>query len=1082
MHAGSTTTAERHLSPALTSSLEVLAGSHGLTLATLIQGTWGLLLARLLGHRDVCFGAVRSGRDAPIEGIEQMLGLLITTTPVRIRVEPGETVLTFMHRLQREQAELMPHHYLPLAEIQQLCGFTPLFDTLFTFENYPSAEASHTVDDLPVANVGGHSGTHYPLSLIVQPGASLALRLHYRSDSFATAAAQATVSGLAQMLEQIVHDPHGKVSRLTWVSAEQREQLLGSTSGRQRPLPDAPVCNLFETQAARTPERIAVTGDRDSLTYRELNRQANRLAWRLIDAGIGPEDCVALCFERGPVEMIVALLAVLKAGGAYLPLDPSLPAERLEYILRDARPSLILSMTQVQSSLPAIENIPPILLDSNEAMADLSGQPEENPRDADRRSPLRQQHPAYLIYTSGSTGLPKSVINTHENLTRLYHATQRRFSFDAQDVWTLFHSYAFDFSVWEIWGALLRGGRLVLVPKAVARSAESLKQLLERERVSVLSQTPSAFRRLAQVTGDGDGLSVHTLILGGETCSTDVAAAWAGRCTVVNGYGPTETTVFATMTEALDGEHAPPIGRPIENTRAYVLDTSLQPCPVGTVGELYIGGIGLARGYLDRPGLTAARFIANPFGQRAGDRLYRTGDLASWAPDGTLQFHGRADRQVKLRGFRIELGEIEAALAAHERIAQATVRFQGDGEHARLIAYIVPRTPALDFKQVRDELAKRLPDYMIPGGFVVLEELPLSATGKLDERALPMPETAGVRAGYVPPRSPEECLLCTLIEQLLGVPRVGLGDHFFHLGGHSLLAARLGVQIRERLDREISVSTLFAHPVVGDLARCLALPDSNEGAFGPLLTIRATGNRPALFCLHPGSGLCWPYTNLLQATDAEQPIYGVQARGFREGDVLPRSIKEVVEDALQTVRSVQPTGPYHLAGWSFGGVVAHLLATRLQAEGEKVDRLILFDAFPPAGAAEVLDEERTWREIALGAGLELPADMVLTTATVHELARAEAHVLGSFSVDALARLAAVMANNVRLLWEARFDPFDGDITLLTAARPTPGLERLHADPEAWRPFCCGELRSFAIDAEHHRMLSPEALQQLREIL
>ncbi|HEV2271326.1 MAG TPA: amino acid adenylation domain-containing protein [Steroidobacteraceae bacterium] len=1073
---------ERTLPPALTSRLEALASGHVLTLAALVQGAWALLLARVTGRDDICFGAVRSGRDAPVEGIERIMGLLITTTPVRARIRPDERAMAFMRRLQREQADLMPHQHLPLAEIQRLCGFSPLFDCLFAFENYPALDRPHG-DGLPLASVAGHSGTHYPLSLIVQPGRSLGLHLHYRPDAIPDLAAQAIVAGLAQMLEHIAQDPHAAVCSLAWVSAGERERLLGVIAGTAEPLPPLTVSDLFEAQVARTPDRIAVTGDSSALSYRELEARANRLAWRLIDAGIGPESLVALCLERGPVEMIVAILAVLKAGGAYLPLDASLPAERLEYMVRNAQPRLIVSTEKMHQALPPLLAAAPcILLDSPQALADLSSRPDRAPRDADRLAPLSLENPAYLIYTSGSTGSPKSIVNTHRNLTRLHYAAQDRFAFTEQDVWSLFHSYSFDFSVWEMWGALLRGGRLVIVPKAVARSPQAFGELLARERVTVLSQTPSAFRRLVQATADRSALHVHTVVLGGEVCQADLARAWADRCVVLNGYGPTEATVFATMSAALDGTAAPPIGTPIGNTRALVLDSSLQPCPAGIVGELYIGGAGLARGYLHRPGSTAARFIANPFAQQSGERLYRTGDFALRYADGRLEFRGRADSQVKLRGYRIETGEIEAALRAQDGIAHAIVRLHGAGDEAKLIAYVVARTPALDLERVRDLLARRLPDYMIPAAFVLLEELPLSPTGKLDERALPSPQSDALTAEYVAPVSPEERLLCTLIASLLGVARVGLGDHFFALGGHSLLAARLALQVRARLDRDLPVSAVFAHPVIGELARWLALAGGTADAFAPLLPIRPAGERPPLFCLHSGAGLCWSYANLLQITAADQPLYGVQARGLRAGDALPECLDEIVRGTIETIRSVQPTGPYHLAGWSFGGVVAHLVATRLQSAGEKVGRLILFDAYPPAGTAARPDGTQTWRELARGTGLQVPADDPLSPEAVHAAARAAGHVLGSFAIDQLHRLEAVMNNNVRLLWEASFGIFDGDVTLFTAARPTPGLDRLHADPVSWQRFCRGALRVTPIAAEHQHMLSPDSVRQMRGLL
>jgi amino acid adenylation domain-containing protein/non-ribosomal peptide synthase protein (TIGR01720 family) len=1082
---------EGHLSGTLTRRLGDLARRHGLTMATVLQGAWTIVLASLVNRRDVVHGVVNSGRHAVVPGIERMLGLLITTTPVRARLAPAEPVLDLLARLQREQASLLAHQHLPLAEIQQLAGVEALFDTLFTYENYPGdrTEPRATAGELRVRAIRGHSRTHYPLTLAAIPGPRLGLHLHHRSDVLDAAGAAALAARLTRVLEQVAADPGVALQRLDLLDPGERGRLVHAPRAHAASRPATTLVAELERQVAQAPDAVAVIGEGETLTYRALDARANRLGRRLIADGVGPEDRVALCLPRGP-DLIVAIVATLKAGAAYVPLEPEAPAERLAWLIGDARPARLLTTTALAERLAAVACGIALCLDAPAVAAELAGHSSGAPADADRRAPLRPDHPAYLIYTSGSTGTPKGVVNTHRNVLRLFDPDRTRFRFEARDTWTMFHSVAFDFSVWELWGALLHGGRLVLVPRPVARSPEAFRHLLREHAVTVLSQTPSAFARLARAGEDpgdaADALAVRALILGGEACPAEVAARWARSVCVVNGYGPTETTVFATMSAPLTGNEPPPIGAPIAGTRAYVLDAWLRPCPAGVVGELYLAGTGLARGYWDRPGATAERFVASPFAGEPGERLYRTGDLASWRADGQLAFHGRADRQVKIRGYRIEPGEIEAALLREAAIAQAAVvpRDEAGGDR-RLVAYVVPRVATgatgLDLPAVRRALAARVPEYMVPAAFVVLDTLPLTPNGKLDHRALPAPDGSGLAAGYVAPTTPEETLLCQLVSRLLGVERVGLADHFFHLGGHSLMAGRLAVQVRARLGRELPIHAVFEHPVLGDLARRIGLVTDSGTAFGLVLPLRAQGSEPPLFCLHPGTGLCWAYAALLHVTGEQQPIHGIQARGLDGEGRLPERLEEIVADSVRAIRTVRPRGPYRLLGWSFGGVLAHMVATRLQAEGEDVDRLVLLDSYPPpADLAGASTADRTWRELARGTDLVLPegGGAAVDAVAVLALAREQAHILGTFSLARLERLAAVMANNTRLLPAARLGKFAGDIVLFVSTRPTPGLAPVATSPESWRPHCGGSIHVRAIDAEHHRMVSPGAVEQM----
>ncbi|MEQ1574804.1 MAG: amino acid adenylation domain-containing protein, partial [Vicinamibacterales bacterium] len=699
---------EERLSPAVTTKLETLARHHGLTLATVLQGAWAVLLARLTNQTDIVYGTVASGREALVPGIERMLGLLITTTPTRARLTPTESVLAFLERLQREQAALLPHHHLSLAEIHQLVGGEALFDTLFTYENYPSDQADRPTPagDLPLRALRGHNSNHYPLSLAAIPGPRLGLRLHYSADLFDRVAAERIAARLTRLLEQIAADPSVPLHRLDILAPDERRQLIDGFNTSAVPLHEDTLVGLFEGQVARTPGNIALIFEHQALTYRELDARANQLAWRLLADGIGPEDRVAICLERS-IEMVVALLATLKAGAAYLPLDPDYPAERLAFMLTDARPSRLLTSVDLDQSLPEYVRGACLVVDAPVFATRLAGFPVSAPTDADRVTPLRPHHPAYLIYTSGSTGTPKGVVVSHAGIPSLVTAQTQRIAVTGGSRVLQLASLSFDAALSELAMTLCSGATLVIAPRD-GRSGEVLDRLLVSAEITHATFTPTVLKTL---TGE-HATSLQAVIAAGEPCSIEVAETWATRCRVINAYGPTESTVCATMSTALEGTGTPAIGRPIANTRVYVLDTGLQPCPVGVVGELYIAGAGLARGYWARPGLTSERFIAHPFAHVPGERLYRTGDLAAWTGDGNLVFQGRADEQIKIRGFRIEPGEIEAALMQEPEVAQAAVMARDDGAGGKVLAAYVT------------------PDFQAPTMSALLEELQREQTGR----------------------------------------------------------------------------------------------------------------------------------------------------------------------------------------------------------------------------------------------------------------------------------------------------------------------------------------------------------------
>ncbi|MFV2179828.1 amino acid adenylation domain-containing protein [Actinomadura sp. LOL_011] len=699
------------------------ARRHNVTLSTVLQGAWGLVLGRYLGSRDVVFGATVSGRPPELPGIEQMIGLFINTLPIRVRFRPDEPLSALLERLQAEQTDLLAHHHLGLTDVQRAAGHGgALFDTMTVLENYPFDPASMegSLNGVRIAAADSYDATHFPLSFVAAPGEELSLRLHFRPDVFDRDVVEALLARVRRVLEAFADDSSRLVGALDLAGADERSALARwndtavPQDGDAAPAGTLPA--LFEAQAARTPGDVALVCGDASLTYAELNARANRLARDLIARGVGPEDRVALVLPRTP-DVVVAILAAHKAGAAYVPVDPEYPADRIAHMLDDCAPALTITAGDVP------------------AAGDGAG----NPTDADRVRPLRGANAAYVIYTSGSTGRPKGVTVSHTAVLNYYAAHRDRFidpAIEAAGGRRMRFAHLASFSFDTSWMGLLwmmHGHELHLIDDDTRRDVEAYTRYAARAHIDLVNTTPSHFTSLrdAGLLDDDGRHRPSQLLLGGEAVGDVLWSelrALAPGLTTRNFYGPTESTVD-TMNQVVAGSERPSIGGPQRGTRAYVLDAALQPAPVGVPGELYLAGVQLARGYHDRPGLTAERFVADPFGA-PGDRMYRTGDLARWRPDGTLDYLGRADDQVKIRGYRVELGEIESVLAGFEGVAQAAAVVR-DG---RLAAYVVPA--AVDVAALRRHAAARLPDHMMPT-FTTLDALPLTVNGKLDRAALP---------------------------------------------------------------------------------------------------------------------------------------------------------------------------------------------------------------------------------------------------------------------------------------------------------------------------------------------------------
>jgi amino acid adenylation domain-containing protein/non-ribosomal peptide synthase protein (TIGR01720 family) len=1074
----------------LTAALSDQARRLGVTLNTVVQGTWGILLGRITGRGDVVFGVTVSGRPADLAGVESMVGLFTNTVPVRLRLQLQESVRQVLLRLQSEQAQMLIHHHFSLVDIQRLAGLGQLFDTLVAYENYPFDPGSweELAPGLRVTGVEGYDATHYPLALMAIPGRCLTLEFRYRSDVVDEVAAQAMLVRLVRLLEAVVADPDQPVGRIELLTPEERQQLLVDYNKTTRPVPPTSLPLLFEQQVWSSPDATVMVFGDTTLTYRQLNAQANQLAHALIARGVGPEQIVALVLPHSP-ELVVAILAVLKAGAAYLPVDPDYPVARIKFMLDDARPVLLLTSTQMGGCVPEDTTTPRLMLDDADTSDLLSGFLDTDPPDTDRTIPLQLAHPAYVIYTSGSTGQPKGVVVSHVGIANLAAAHIERFGIGAHSRVLQFSSPSFDTSISDLCLGLLAGAALVVAPAAQLLPGTPLAALVARQRITHVALPPSA---LAVLLPEKDLLSVQTLMVGGEACPPTLVAPWSTGRLMINGYGPTETTVCATLSSPLSAATPmpPPIGRPISNMRVYVLDAGLQLVPAGTMGELYIAGIGLARGYLRRPGLTAQRFVADPFGPPGG-RMYRTGDLVRWRADGELEFAGRVDDQVKIRGFRIELGEIEAVLADHPNVAQATVIAREDRPgDKRLVAYVVAADgDGCYLDSWREYLRERLPGYLVPSALVVMDAFPVTPNGKLDRQALPAPELDSDGNGRVP-ETPHEQLLCGLFAEVLGVSQVRVDDNFFDLGGHSLLAARLTTRVRTTLGIELGLRSLFEAPTVAELAARLDM-DNPHDALDVILPLRSQGRHFPLFCIHPGGGISWCYGGLLRHLNPDYPIYAVQARGLAGSEPLPTSIGQMAADYADQIRKIQPTGPYHLLGWSVGGLVAHAIATELQQRGEQTILLAILDGYP----VRDLFPEKPWvpnQQKILTSILNLEgrpenfddrseslADEPLTPTRVLDILRSRGSALTSLLEHHISALTDIMINNARLALGFTPARFQGDLLLFTAT-----LDRGEAEPtpETWRPYIDGTIENHDIPVRHDHMAQPDALAQIGPIL
>jgi len=824
------------LSAETTAALESLARQHHLTVNTLVQGAWGLLLSRYSGEEDVVFGVLVSGRPPDLAGVESMIGLFINTLPMRVQVPSEALLLPWLNEVRARQVEIQQYEYSPLVEVQgwsQVPRGTPLLESIMVFENYPlNISLGQQGGNIEIGDFRAVGSANYPIILEVVPGSNLSIRTLYDYRRFDVLTITRMMGHYKTLLESIAANPDRRLADIPLLTDTERHQLLVKWNDTESDYPrDQCLSQLFEAQVERTPDAVAAICDNVHITYQQLNRRANRLASILVEHNTGPDTVVALLAERG-LDFLTAMLAVFKAGGAYLPLDPRYPAQRLRQVLYQSQSPLVLIADDLVSvlsdalkSLPAEER--PSVLHLSQVLQ------QKRPTD---NSPARctPHHLAYVIYTSGSTGIPKGAMIEQRGMVNHLYAKICDLQLTDTDIVAQTAPQSFDISVWQFLAPLLVGGYVQIFRDEIAFDPTYLLEQVSSRQVTILETVPSLLRAMLESIMQPDLsqyslTSLRWLMPTGEALPPDLARQWLSyypNTPLINAYGPTECSDDVThypFTELPAAEVVRiPIGHPIANLQLYVLDARLRPVPIGVPGELYVGGVGVGRGYLHEPRKTAQAFIPDPFSSEPGARLYRTGDLVYYCPDGSLEFLGRIDHQVKVRGFRIELGDIETVLISHPEVHEAVVlaREEEPGDK-RLVAYVVPndgRDPAIG--ELRHFLRDNLPEYMVPSAFVTLETLPLTPNGKVDRRALPSPDgtNSELEDAFVAPRTPAEETLAEIWAQVLGLERVGVHNDFFALGGHSLLATQVISRARQAFQIELPVRILFEASTVADLA------------------------------------------------------------------------------------------------------------------------------------------------------------------------------------------------------------------------------------------------------------------------
>jgi amino acid adenylation domain-containing protein len=947
----------------VTQTLKKLGQDHGATLFMTLLAGFGVLLSRYSGQSDLVVGSPIANRNQA--AIEPLIGFFANTLALRVNLSENPSFLELLEQVKQTTLEGYAHQDLPfemLVEKLQLdrdLSRNPLVQVMFALQN--TSQDTWNLSGLSIESLSLSVEETVRFDLEVncwQNSEGLAIDWIYSRDLFDTATIARMGEHFQNLVQAIILNPKATVKELPLLTPKEREQLLISWNNTKTDYPQEQcIHQLFEAQVERTPKAIAVVFEEQSLTYTELNHRANQLAHYLQTLGVGAEVLVGISLERS-LEMIIGLLAILKAGGAYLPLAPDYPTERLLFMLEDSQASFLITHSSLLAKLPPYQATLICLDEIEEQIAQYC---QDNLQNG-----LTVSNLANVIYTSGSTGKPKGVMVEHRGLVNLALAQIQSFAVNHNSRVLQFASFSFDACISEILMTFGSGATLYLAQKDALLPGQPLIERLVKNGITHVTLPPSALVVLPKESLP----NLQTLIVAGEACSLDLVKQWSVGRNFFNAYGPTEASVCATIAQCSQDDLIVTIGKAIANVQIYILDAFLQPVPVGVSGELYIGGVGVARGYLNRPELTAERFIPNPFyppltplkkggdksyetfkkGEEQPSKLYKTGDLARYLPDGNIEYLGRIDNQVKIRGFRIELGEIEAVLSQCPDVQNTAVIVREDTPgDKRLVAYVVLTSDSqITTSELRQFLANQLPAYLVPNTFVILDDLPLTPSGKCDRRSLPIPDDQTRKnIPKIGPRNLVELQLAQIWSEILGINDIGIQENFFELGGHSLLAVSLINRIEQKLDKRLPLTSLFQNGTIASLAQLLA-QETTQPASSPLIAIQSQGNKTPFFAVHPIGGNVLCYADLARNLGTKQPFYGLQSLGLNEVEKTVASIEEMAMIYIEAIQTVQASGPYYLGGWSMGGVIAFEIAQQLLTQGQEVALLALIDSYSPS--------------------------------------------------------------------------------------------------------------------------------------
>ncbi|RVW00523.1 amino acid adenylation domain-containing protein [Rhodococcus spongiicola] len=1083
--------------------LAELARHANATMFMIAHTALAVLVARLSSSDDIVIGTPVSGRGEA--GLDDVVGMFVGTLVLRTPIDPGSGFEALLSTVREVDLAAFSRTDIPFERLvdelapARSTSHAPLFQVLVEYRTDMSGYLR--LPGLEVETIDHDIGvSKFDLQLSVSESftpdggpAGMRLELTYATDLWDRATVEGFADRLRRILDAGANDPRGPVGDIGLLTAAELAAITESAVGEDAS--GATLATMFRRAVAECPDSVAVVDGQTRVTYAQLDSDARRLASLLAARGVAAESIVALALPRS-VDMIVAIVATTLAGAAYLPIDLGSPPERIAFVLDEAAPACVLTTTATRGLFRTIES-PILALDDPGFRVELAMQSEAS-TSADFLVAPRPDSAAYVIYTSGSTGRPKGVLVSHRSAVALLANAHAEFDLRPSDTWTLFHSFAFDVSVWEVWGPLSTGASTVIVDPMVARSPDHFVDLLRRESVTVLNQTPASFYQLVDHATSED-LPLRYVFVGGEELALERVQDWYSRRPpdadqVVEMYGVTEATVidtdFVLERATLSRTSASVIGAPLPGVRVDVLDPRLHPVPAGVVGEIYVSGDEVARGYVGRPGLTASRFVAAPGGD--GRRMYRTGDLGRHATDGRLEFLGRSDFQVQVHGFRIELGEIESALMRCDGVARAVVtsRRYDPSADDRLIGYVVPEAGcALDPLRTRDEVDLLLPSYMVPAAVVVLDQLPVTSNGKIDRKALPEPDFAAFAGRGRSLSGPLEEHLAELFAAVLDVPAVAADDSFFTLGGDSITVIQFVSRAREA-GIALDPQDVFDHPTVERLAM-VALPGGGAGQPDSELVCMRSGNSvPPLICVHPAIGLTGCYAGLIPYVSDGRAVYGIQSPGMTDGADTAPTLTDLAQRYVDLIRRVQPHGPYHLLGYSVGGAIAHAMAVRLRNLGEEVGALIMLDtqtaeSTPNAGAPFTPSLGMLFAEFAGVDQFEGGGD--LTPERAAQLLHDDGGPYATLTAAEVRRLYDDYVHTVHLSQEYRPEAFDGDLVYFAAVdetgAPKTGAPNMGAGNRTpWEPYVSGAVRVHPVNKTHNRLTTPDALEVIGPIV